>query len=109
MRGRRTTPAAWRARSGCSGMRRVFRKRISRSGSAGSNRRPGHSTGLTRGRRAAIHIYCCDIAQRHEWSRSLSQAVIRKGREEDLPGLVEIYNYYVLNGHVTFDTELATV
>jgi len=39
----------------------------------------------------------------------LSQAVIRKGREEDLPGLVEIYNYYVLNGHVTFDTEPATV
>jgi phosphinothricin acetyltransferase len=40
---------------------------------------------------------------------ALHDIVIRNGRETDLPRLVEIYNYYVLNGHVTFDTELATV
>jgi phosphinothricin acetyltransferase len=39
----------------------------------------------------------------------LSEVIIRNGREEDLPSLVEIYNYYVLNGHVTFDTELTSV
>jgi phosphinothricin acetyltransferase len=40
---------------------------------------------------------------------ALPDVVIRNGRETDLPGLVEIYNYYVSNAHVTFDTELATV
>jgi phosphinothricin acetyltransferase len=40
---------------------------------------------------------------------ALQDFVIRNGRETDLPSLVEIYNYYVLNGHVTFDTDLATV
>ena len=39
----------------------------------------------------------------------MHDVVIRNGREADLPRLVEIYNYYVLNGHVTFDTEVATV
>jgi phosphinothricin acetyltransferase len=39
----------------------------------------------------------------------LQNIVIRNGREADLPRLVEIYNYYVLNGHVVFDIELATV
>ena len=40
---------------------------------------------------------------------ALHDVVIRNGREADLPSLVEIYNHYVLNGHVTFDIELATV
>ena len=39
----------------------------------------------------------------------MSEIVIRRGRQEDLPALVEIYNHYVLHGHVTFDVELATI
>jgi phosphinothricin acetyltransferase len=39
----------------------------------------------------------------------LSEFVIRNGREEDLPVLVDLYNHYVSNGHVTFDTAPATV
>jgi len=45
----------------------------------------------------------------HAETSSVLEVVIRRGREEDLPALVEIYNHYVLHGHVTFDTEPATV
>lgn len=40
---------------------------------------------------------------------ALPDVVIRNGRETDLPSLVEIYNHYVLNGHVTFDVEVTTL
>jgi phosphinothricin acetyltransferase len=35
--------------------------------------------------------------------------VIRNGRQEDLPSLVKIFNHYIVDGHVTFDTELTSV
>ena len=34
---------------------------------------------------------------------------IRHAREEDLPSLVAIFNHYVANGHITFDTEPTTI
>jgi len=40
---------------------------------------------------------------------ALHDVVIRNGRKTDLPSLVEIHNYYVLDGHVTSDVELATL
>lgn len=33
---------------------------------------------------------------------------IRYAQAEDLPALTEIFNYYVLNGHISFDTEPQT-
>ncbi|HMB71442.1 MAG TPA: GNAT family N-acetyltransferase [bacterium] len=35
----------------------------------------------------------------------MSEAVVRPGRESDLPELVAIYNHFVENTHVTFDLE----
>jgi phosphinothricin acetyltransferase len=35
--------------------------------------------------------------------------IIRNAREEDLPSLVTIFNHYIVDGHVTFDTEPTTV
>jgi phosphinothricin acetyltransferase len=35
-------------------------------------------------------------------------AIIRKAEAFDLPQLVDLFNYYVLNGHVSFGTELHT-
>ena len=34
--------------------------------------------------------------------------LIRQAALEDLSGLVDIFNHYVVHGHVTFDTELGT-
>jgi len=34
---------------------------------------------------------------------------IRRGREEDLPRLLAIYNHYIEHSHVTFDTEPLTL
>jgi len=34
---------------------------------------------------------------------------IRKGRSEDLPRLLEIYNHYVEHTHITFDIKLASL
>jgi phosphinothricin acetyltransferase len=39
----------------------------------------------------------------------LDSVTIRPGREDDLPSLVEMYNHYVLDGYVSFDTEPATI
>jgi phosphinothricin acetyltransferase len=35
--------------------------------------------------------------------------LIRPAIASDLPALVDIFNHYVINGHVTFDTELNTI
>ncbi len=35
--------------------------------------------------------------------------LIRHGREDDLPRLLEIYNHYVEHSHVTFDAEVLTI
>ena len=39
----------------------------------------------------------------------MHDVTIRSGRIADLPALVDIYNHYVLNGNVTFDTEPVTI
>jgi len=36
-------------------------------------------------------------------------ALIRHARESDLPALLDIYNYYVTNTHITFDLEPRTL
>src|SRR5260221_8924009 len=40
---------------------------------------------------------------------NMSQIRIRQAEEADLPALLEIYNYYVLNTHITFDVEPRTI
>ena len=39
----------------------------------------------------------------------MSDVLIRTAEEGDLPALLEIYNYYVLNTHITFDVEPRTL
>ena len=39
----------------------------------------------------------------------MADILIRPAVQNDLPTLVDIFNYYVVHGHVTFDTELNTV
>ena len=39
----------------------------------------------------------------------MTAARIRRARESDLPALLEIYNYYVANTHITFDLEPRTL
>jgi phosphinothricin acetyltransferase len=39
----------------------------------------------------------------------MSDVRIRAAEERDLPELLEIYNYYVLNTHITFDVEPRTL
>jgi len=41
--------------------------------------------------------------------RNMSASRIRKAEQEDLLGLVRIYNHYVTSTHVTFDTQVFTV
>jgi L-amino acid N-acyltransferase YncA len=39
----------------------------------------------------------------------MAETLIRPAAQRDLPALVEIFNHYVIHGHVTFDTALHTV
>lgn len=39
----------------------------------------------------------------------MADVLVRPARRSDLPALVDIFNFYVENGHVTFDTEPNTV
>ena len=39
----------------------------------------------------------------------MSDVRIRRAEEHDLPALLDIYNYYVLNTHITFDVEPRTL
>jgi phosphinothricin acetyltransferase len=39
----------------------------------------------------------------------MTDPLIRPAEQCDLPALVDIFNHYIVNGHVTFDTELNTV
>jgi phosphinothricin acetyltransferase len=39
----------------------------------------------------------------------MSDVRIRRAGEHDLPALLDIYNYYVLNTHITFDVEPRTL
>jgi phosphinothricin acetyltransferase len=39
----------------------------------------------------------------------MSDSLIRPAAQSDLPALVDIFNHYVINGHVTFDVALNTV
>lgn len=39
----------------------------------------------------------------------MTDILVRPARRSDLPRLVEIFNFYVANGHVTFDTEPNTI
>ena len=39
----------------------------------------------------------------------MSDVRIRRAGEPDLPALLDIYNYYVLNTHITFDVEPRTL
>lgn len=39
----------------------------------------------------------------------MSEVCIRRAEERDLPALLDIYNYYVLNTHITFDVEPRTL
>ena len=39
----------------------------------------------------------------------MTSAQIRRARETDLPALLQIYNYYVINTHITFDLEPRTL
>jgi phosphinothricin acetyltransferase len=41
--------------------------------------------------------------------RFMAETLIRPAAQRDLPALVEIFNHYVIHGHVTFDTALHTV
>jgi phosphinothricin acetyltransferase len=50
----------------------------------------------------------CSGGVRCSYNAGMS-AAIRPARVDDLPRLTEIYNYYVLNSHVTFDLEPATL
>jgi len=38
----------------------------------------------------------------------MSDIRIRRAEEHDLPALLDIYNHYVLNTHITFDVEPRT-
>ena len=38
----------------------------------------------------------------------MNEGILREARLEDLPALTEIYNYYVMHTHVTFDLEPLT-
>src|SRR5258708_4837345 len=40
---------------------------------------------------------------------NMSEIRIRRAEEADLSALLEIYNYYVLNTHITFDVEPRTI
>jgi phosphinothricin acetyltransferase len=39
----------------------------------------------------------------------MSDAIIRRAQSDDLPALLDIYNHYVVNTHVTFDLEPRTL
>lgn len=39
----------------------------------------------------------------------MSDAVVRRGKPADVPALLEIYNHYVLNTHITFDLDARTL
>lgn len=42
-------------------------------------------------------------------TKSMAEILIRPAELPDLPALVDIFNHYVVHGHVTFDTELNAV